>query len=143
MAYSTQSDLEKQLPKELLVQLTDDDGDGVIDSGIVPDAIQKADDEINAYAATRYTVPFAPVPPLVRALSVDLAIWGLYARRGRENETVTKRYDRAVQLLRDLAAGKASLGETPGPAESETGLPESTTTVSDERIFTKDTMGSY
>ena len=143
MPYSTQSDLEKQLPKELLVQLADDDGDGVIDGGIVPDAIQKADDEINAYAATRYTVPFAPVPPLVRALSVDLAIWNLYARRGRENETVTKRYDRAIKLLRDIASGTATLGETPGPAESETGLPEATTTVSDERIFTKDTMGSF
>ena len=143
MAYSTQSDLEKQLPNELLVQLADDDGDGVIDSGIVPDAIQKADDEINAYAATRYTVPFVPVPTLIKALSVDLSIWNLYARRGRENETVTKRYDRAVKLLRDIAAGTATLGETPGPAESETGLPESTTTVSDERIFTKDTLGSY
>ncbi len=143
MAYSTQSDLEKQLPKELLVQLADDDGDGVIDSGIVPEAIQKADDEINAYAATRYTVPFSPVPPLVKTLSVDIAIWNLYARRGRENETVVKRYERAVALLRDITTGKASLGETPGPAESEAGLPEATTTVSDERIFTKDTLGNY
>lgn len=143
MAYSTQSDLEKQLPKELLVQLADDDGDGVIDSGIVPDAIQKADDEINAYAATRYTVPFSPVPTLVRALSIDLAIWNLYARRRLENETVTKRYDRAVKLLRDLADGKASLGETPGPAETETGSPEATTTVSEDRTFTKDTLANY
>lgn len=143
MPYSTQSDIEQQLPRDLLTQLTDDDGDGIVDGGIVPAAIQKADDEINAYAATRYSVPFTPVPALIKALSVDLAIWNLYARRRMESETVNKRYDRAVKLLRDIADGKASLGESPGPAESEAGLPEATTTVSEDRVFTKDTMQGY
>lgn len=143
MAYSTQSDLEKQLPQDLLTQLADDDGDGIIDGGIVPEAIQKADDEINAYVATRYAVPFSPVPTLIKTLSVDMAIWNLYARRRMDSETVTKRYDRAVKLLRDIAEGKASVGETPGPAESETGLPEVSTTVHDGRMFTKDSMQGY
>lgn len=143
MAYSTQTDLEKQLPQARLIQLADDDGDNLADTGVIDEAITKADDEINGYAATRYTVPFSPVPTLVKTLSVDIAIWNLYSRRTIENDTVNKRYERAIQILKDIAGGKVSLGESPGPAEAGAGSPEATQDVSDARVFTKDTLKNF
>lgn len=141
--YCVQSDLEKQLPPAQLIQLTDDDGDGAADSGVVTDNITRADNEINAYCAKRYTVPFAPVPDLIKTLSVDIAIWNLHKRRGIERDAVNKAYARAIQLLKDIASGTASLGVTPGPAESEAGGPQVTTEVSDARVFTKETLEHF
>lgn len=146
MGYCTQADIEKQLPPAQVIQLADDDGDGVADSGVVSDCITRADDEINAYAATRYTVPFTTVPALIRTISVDLAIWNLHKRRGlTERDAIKQGYERAIQMLKDLAAGRLSIGETPGPSETEVGGPEATTVVDedDSRIFTQAKLEHY
>jgi phage gp36-like protein len=44
--------------------------------------ITGAEDEIDGYLAVRYSVPFSPVPGVVRDLTVDLAYWKLiYAEK--------------------------------------------------------------
>ena len=95
MAYCTQSDIEKQLPSERLITLTDDDGDDIPDTGVIDEAIADADEEIDSYLAARYTVPVSPVPGIVKKLSVDIAIWNLYARRTVQDDNREKRYQAA------------------------------------------------
>lgn len=145
MAYCTQTDLQKQLPPALVIQLTDDDADGAADSGVVADAIAKADNVINAYCAKRYDVPFTTVPDLIRGLSVDLTVWNLYARKGLEKQSVTDRKVDAIKLLEGIASGKVSLGLTENaPVESQAGAPEVTVDVdTDNREITKDTLKNY
>lgn len=115
MAYCTQSDIEKQLPQEELVQLTDDDGDGLPDTGVVDEAIAEADAEIDSYLAARYSLPLASVPVLLKKLSVDIAIWNLYSRRAVDEPVRKERYQAAVKLLQAIAEGRASLGVDPEP----------------------------
>ncbi len=133
MAYSAKADILEQLDEDVLVQLTDDADAGVVDDDVVTRAIADADSEIDSYCAAHYEVPFSTVPAMVRKLSVDIAIYNLYARRKGAPEDRKARYDSAIRFLRDVSTGKASLGSTE-PDESDGG-PEATTKKSD-RAFT-------
>lgn len=111
MAYSTSSDLEKQISSAELIQLTDDAGSGAVNSGVIAEAIDDADAEIDGYLASRGEVPLTTVPGIVRKLSVDISIYNLYARRHDSiPEIREKRYDNAIRLLLMIAQGKISLG---------------------------------
>lgn len=136
MAYSTQADLEKSLSPAQLVQLTDDDRDGVPDAAIVAEAITNADATIDSYLAARYPVPRSPVETVIRTASVSLAIWHIYNRRTIVNEAVSERYKATIAFLKALAEGKATLGVTPAPAASEEGGPAAAVGGDDDRIFT-------
>ncbi len=134
MAYSVEADIKKQLDPALLVQLADDDNDGVADSGVISQAIADADAELDSYLSGRYTVPLSPVPALVKKLSVDVAIWNLYSRRSTVEDEVRKsRYAAAVKLLTAISKGEARLGIDPEPT-SEQDI--QTTRVKTDRTFT-------
>lgn len=133
MAYCTQSDLTEQMSTDELVQLTDDTGAGAVDISVAVRAIADADAEIDGYCATRYAVPFATVPALIRKVSVEIAIYNLYARRQGAPEDRRRRYEDAVRWLKDVARGVVALGAD-APAEASDGGPE-TTVAKRDRIF--------
>ncbi len=112
MAYSDYDSLLKCISEAELIQLTDDAGAGVVDQDIVAEAIEAADEEIDSYLATVASVPLDPVPGLVAALSADIAIWNLCARRGDAcPEVREKRYDASVKKLERISKGIMSLGQ--------------------------------
>ncbi|OPL10677.1 MAG: hypothetical protein AVO38_16365 [delta proteobacterium ML8_D] len=133
MAYSTEADLTEQISEDTLTQLTDDADAGSVDSDVVTRAIADADAEIDGYCGTRYSLPFSPVPGLIRKISVDIAIYNLYARRKGVPEDRQKRYNDAVRFLRDVSKGVATLGSDEPIDDSDSG-PEATVVKSD-RIF--------
>ena len=137
MAYSVQTDIEKLITPEQLTQLADDDGDGYPEPGTVTEAIAQADAEIDSYLGARYSVPIAPVPALVRQLSLAVAVWRLSTRRGTIKEAWRQAYEDAVALLRRLASGEAVLPAS-GSGEVATDgsdAPEASTPASD-RLYT-------
>ncbi len=144
MPYSVQADLEEQISQADLVELTDDAGSGAVDTSAVARAIADADAEIDSYCGSRYTMPFSPVPVIIRKLSVDMAIYNLFSRRSimKLPEERQKRYDNAIRFFRDLAKGLISLGAD-APSEPSDGLPQATRR-SDDRIFSqgKNSTGS-
>jgi phage gp36-like protein len=128
MSYSALSDLQNVVSNDILIQLTDDANAGVVDTSKTTDAIAVADDTINAYCGARYDVPFSPVPDIVRTLSATLAVWRLYSRRAMQvPDAISARYKDAMSTLKDIAAGVATLGVQPSPAQTE----EPATTNSD------------
>lgn len=140
MAYCAESDITKQITSAQLLQLTDDDDNGVADTGIVAEAIASADAVIDGYCAGRYTVPFVTTPAIIEAISVDLSIFNLYSRRvGTLPELRQKRYDNAMKLLRDIEAGRVQLG-VPAPAEN---TERTADWQADERLFTRTTLGDF
>ncbi len=134
MAYSIQDDLLEQISEDLLIQLTDDAGGGTVDTSVVDRSIADADAEIDSYCATRYPVPFSPVPVMVRKTSVDIAIYNLFARRRGAPEDRQERYNNAVRWLKDVSRGLISLGANAPNTDDEAG-PAASTDKSD-RIFT-------
>jgi len=141
MAYCTQADITKLLPSADLIQLTDDDEDDVADALVIAEGIAHADGIIDGYCQERYTVPFDTVPELIKNLSVEIAIYYFYSRRDIVQETRQRRYDAAIRMLKEIAAGTLKLGAD--PQESETGSSIQSTSEDRDRIFDDDTMENF
>lgn len=62
---------------------------------------------IDGYLASRYTLPLAAVPEMLRAWALDIARFRLWDDQAPEE--VRRRYEDALAQLRDLAAGRISL----------------------------------
>lgn len=135
MPYCTQADIQKRLPEQRLIDLTDDAGTGAVDTAVVDAAINDAGEEIDAYLSMRYALPFATVPAIVVRLAADLAVCNLYARR--DHVELPKQWDSRCtasrKLLEQLAKGGLSL-DVPEPAKaSDDGV--SATSATGDRIF--------
>jgi len=141
MAYCTQSDILEQMDADVLIQLTDDDNAGEVDDAKATRAIANADAEIDSYCGARHSVPFATVPDMIRACSVDIAIYNLYARRQGAGESVKERYDNRIAWLKAVSKGLATLGEDdPDGVPSENNMPEIS---SSDRIFSRETLKGW
>ena len=140
MAYCTQSEILDQMDEDVLIQLTDDDDAGVVDTDVVAQKIADADALIDGYCGGRYTVPFNPVPALISKFSVDIAIYNLYGRRKGAPEDRRNRFKEAIDFLKGVAAGNNSLGED-DPATGETSFKLSSSNP--DRIFTRDKMSGF
>ena len=141
MAYCIQDDILDQVDEAVLIQLTDDAGAGAVDADKVTRAIEDADGTIDAYCEGRYTIPLSPVPDKIRQISVDIAIYNLFSRRGDAAPEVRKdRHKEAIRFLEAVRDGKARLGAaTPAPANT----PDTVSISSNTRIFTRDKMSGF
>ena len=124
--FASQADLEAALGKPALIDLTDrnEPRTGDVDSGVIAAALATADATINAY------VPSAPDSnELLKSIAVSLASHELHSHLATIPEAVSGKYNNAMKMLRDIQAGRASLGtqpqqvETPGGAATVSGAP--------------------
>lgn len=135
MPYCTQGDIEKQIPADVLIELTDDTGTGSVVADKVDRAIADADEEIDAFVSMKYSLPFATTPGLIRRMSVDLAICNLYARRAHLliPESRKERCEEDRKMLKEIAKGGLKL-DVPDPSKNaDAGI--ETTSVKSDRIF--------
>lgn len=125
MNYCTLDDIRGHVPDRRLVELTDDvnpNDEGSIVEAVVAKAINEATTLVDAYIGKRYTLPLLSVPPVLRMISIDLSIYNLYERLTEMNVTdgMKLRYNNAVSLLKQIAAGDLPLGlpEPEAPSQS-------------------------
>jgi phage gp36-like protein len=122
-----------------LAQIADLDNDGVADAAVVERACVNATDVINGYVKPRYTA--ATAPALLKTIAVRLALYYLHLDRNSLTEDISAQYDRDLRLLRDIAEGKASLGD---PATDASGDRAAGAKVeADDRIFTRDKLQGW
>lgn len=141
MAYSIQSDILDQLDEDSLIQLTDDEDAGTVDTDKVTRAIADADSTIDSYCQDRYSIPLSPVPDKIRQISVDIAIYNLFSRRGDTAPDIRiERHKEAIKFLEQVNAGKIKLGAAT-PAPVNTG--NSVNIESNTRVFTRDNMRGF
>ena len=138
--YATKADILELLSESDLIGLTDDSGSGLVDDSVVDRAIADADATIDAYCQGRYSVPFgAPLAPMIRSLSVDLAIYNLYSRRPVADvpEVRKDRRKEAIAFLAKVAEAKLSLGSvSSAPVNSG----QAVLVGGGDRLFTRDSM---
>ena len=118
MPYCTQTDIEKRITAGDLVRLSDQDGDGISDADVVTQAIEDAQSVIDSYLSVKFVVPIAPVPNVLRQYCVTMACYILMKGRGALTKEMIDNYDKAVQWLKDVVAGKAALAATTAPTEA-------------------------
>ena len=143
MAYCTLDDLQEKVSEDVLIELTDDEDAGSIDTSRTDRAISDAESEIDAYCAGRYKVPLDPVPGIIRKFCVDIAVYNLFQRRSGATDERQRDYKNAIAFMQNVAAGKASLGQQPEPEAPEESTGQASIVGSRVKIFDPDQMEKY
>lgn len=141
MPYCTLTDITSTVTEDDVLQLTDDEGNGVVNTARVDEAITKSDGLILAF--TGGIVP-DPVPEIIRQISVELSIYHLYKRRFASNmpESIDKGYARSIDLLKQIQSGKISIGLKEADHAVASGQ-YATNKTSDDRLFGKTKLAGY
>ena len=137
MAYCTKIDLLQNIDEQILIQLTDDNETGVVDDDIIQGAIDDADAEIEGYCSG-YSLPFNPVPRLIKKISVDISLHNLFGRRHNEPKEVSDQYAKDVKILENITRGLVKIGK-----ESPSDRSGSVKVSANDPIFTQDTLKGY
>lgn len=140
MTYASQADLESRFSSAELLELTDDEGLGVINTTTVGLALADADAEINSYLAAVYALPLTQTSPELVRLACDIARYRLWDQKSDQDQ-VKSRYEAAIAKLRDIAKGLASLGlASDNSTVSESGGVQ---VVAPARVFNASSMAGY
>lgn len=137
MAYATQQDMVDRFEEGELIQLTDHENIGVINTVVLAKALDDADAFIDGYLASRYTLPLAVVPKSIVRMACEITRYFLYDNLAPDE--IRRRYEDAEKFLAALAKGSITLGPDPDDAGSA-GAPEVSTPG---RIFTNETLRDF
>ncbi len=135
MSYVTKQQMIDRFGQAEIEALTDRDGaaDAIVDAVLDP-AIGRADAEINGYLARVYSLPLATVPDVLTDWAADIARWQLYTDRIPDH--VKDRYQAVIARLKDVAAGRMSLGDQT-PADSQVSNSDTPQFSGPARVFTR------
>lgn len=140
MAYTDLKTINEAMPLITLIQLTDDNDTGEVDTSIINYAIEKAQATVDAYNNGRYPIeiPDGDVPIFIKGIATDIAIWFLYKRKLILTipESLQRCYDEALKFLQKGQEGKIS----PFP---EANSPQRVVVVTRPRTFTQSTLSQY
>lgn len=116
MPYHVLSDIvPAEISEAEMIDLTDDVGANAIDQDVYAAHAAKADAIINGnLEAAGYTTPLAPVPTLIKNLSMGFTVFSLYERRRRENmpQSMLDAQRGRERTLREIADGKIRFAST-------------------------------
>ena len=109
MTYATLDHLRDRYSERLLIDLTDrgDVPTGAIDAGVVERQLINTDAVIDGYIAGKYRLPLAEVPPIVRDLAEQIAIYKLHPFDPPAK--IKDDYEASMRQLRDIASGTVRL----------------------------------
>jgi phage gp36-like protein len=143
MAYATQDDLVPlRLTQKDLVQLTDDESTGEVNTDVVTAALEEASGRVDSYCRQRYITPLQQSDD-VKALVLDITLYLLFSRRRetRITDTVQQRFDQAIAFLKDISTGKASLDQPVTAQQAQSASGEAVVTRKPERFSDRNLDG--
>ena len=129
MRYCSLADLQLAIPPQTLIWLSNDDESATaMNQAVVEEAVRQAEELVDAHLRGRYILPLggadAPVPSVIKDMTVNLARHWLYARRPEGSElpdAVTRTYKSSLQMLEAIRDGKLTIGAPTGEAAPEPG----------------------
>lgn len=109
--YAKISDIQEMLPDAILIRLSDDDSEGVIQETRIQEGIDTASAEIDTYINGRLSLPLSePYPEILIKLCEDIAIYNIYSRLKEEIPSTRQvRYNNAIKWLIAFMSGKVSI----------------------------------
>ena len=144
--YCTADDILTTMSREDLITLTNADATTArdIDVEYLNKIIADSEKIIDGYIASRYSLPFTTVPPLIKRICKELTFCNLHTF-GNYSDTdkasvIKKRYDEAIAMLKDIAAGILLLGDN---AQPQSGVEGSASFSSRTRIYTDDFLTKF
>jgi phage gp36-like protein len=146
MPYSQDTDLTNDIISEKeLIELTDDEKLGQVNTARTAQARKKIDDLIDAsLRAGGYTLPLATTPAIVNSISIDGTIYFLWERKKKQNmpDGMKDRKKAIDALLVKIEVKPNFLGVTDTSAPPTDGHYK-TNKTSEDRVFTKDMLDTY
>jgi len=142
MAYCTKDDLPISL--DLAREFVTDTGSETEQEkdARIAEIIDRAQSEVDGYAGVQYTIPLDPVPKVIRDVTARLAHYRLAIRKRKVSEQVRQDYDDAIRFLRDVAAGRATLGPEDG-GDPDPPREDGGSVQVNERIFNREKMTGF
>ncbi|ALS60673.1 gp436 family protein [Pandoraea norimbergensis] len=148
MRYCSLADLQLAVPLQTLIWLSNDDESATtLNSVVVEEAVRQAEELVDAHLRGRYNLPLggpdAPVPSVVKDMTVNLARHWLYARRPEGADlpdAVTRTYKSVLQMLEAIRDAKLTIGLPTGEAAAEPGEMK---TRAKPRRFSSDILDRY
>jgi phage gp36-like protein len=144
VSYATVQDMINRYPNRDLVQLTNEDPTATtVNTTPITQALADASAEIDGYIEGRFTLPLTDPPVVLNRLTTDIAMYRLQSLRPLHDlEDARKRYEDAVAILRQVAAGELTLGLAADGTEPP--LAGSLETVQGpDRVFDRDKLKGY
>jgi phage gp36-like protein len=148
MIYHVLTDLTANISELELLQLTDDENAGAFVQTPTPNAAyarvvgagQQAANLIDGYCRGRYTVPFSPVPDMIKDVSVDLTIYFCMMRKKEIalSPEQDRRYKNNISLLEHIQGGKIVLAndvKAPPPIKANVSV--------GDRVFTDEMLKRF
>lgn len=105
--YATEADLKTRFGAQVIDDLKLGREGGADPVNVVQVALQDAEEEINGYIGSRYSLPLASVPSNLKRIACDIARYRLYTEDPLEH--ITKLYDDAIAFLKRVQDKKADL----------------------------------
>ncbi len=141
MPYISRPLLEERYGLDELIQRTDKFAPytGAVVDAVLDRAVADAEGEIDGYVGSRYALPLPePVPPVLVSIACDITRYRLYD--DAVPEVVRQRYEDAISRLKDIAAGRLSLGFEPTSVTPAAGTVK---VRSRDRLFSDELLGDY
>ena len=142
MAYAVLADLQALWGTNEVQICSDWDNAGTLNELNVTNCLAAASDEMDRYIAVRYALPLTATPDDLVRVCCDIAMYRLCPFAGTLTDQKAQRYKEALGFLKDLAAGKATLGAQQDeeiaavPAQAESyGPPRALTRESMRRLL--------
>lgn len=137
MSYITSAQMILRFGAEIS-QLIDRDNSGTEDTGVFAAVEADAAAVIDGYLRTAYTLPFATTPPQVVEIAGEIVRYKLWGARAPDE--VRRRYEDAINRLRDIAKGLITLDDGTDTLDTA-GLP--ITYTERDRTFDDDTLAAF
>lgn len=113
MRYVSLEQFTQAIPQATLIMLSNDDSYAdTMNLDVIEQLVALAEDKVDAYLQSRYTLPLNHVHSLVSEIVVRLARYNLYSRRpeGSLPDAVKEAYKDAMRELEAIRDGKILLG---------------------------------
>jgi phage gp36-like protein len=141
MTYAAKQDMIDRFGEPELIAATNkaEMSTFLVVDGVLNQALEDADSQIDTYLAARYSLPLTDIPTILKKVACDIARYNLYGNVMPDE--VKDRYDRAVAWLKSVAKGEAVL-VTDDPADSPDAA-GGADFEADDRVFDSDTLDDY
>jgi phage gp36-like protein len=140
--------MPRRLSSADLAQLTDDNAGIAANDDVIADVLTESSAMVDSYCRLRYSVPLQSSEQ-VKGLTLDIAVYKLFARRRRMPDEVSAAYAAAIAFLKDVSAGKAGLDQ-PLNATAQSGAGAVLTADKDSalaselvKVFTDDNLKGF
>lgn len=138
MAYLDEERLYKYIAREEVIELTDDDNQGSVNTQVLDAVISKSTDEFENYLRDKFLSLPNPLPGMLESILADIVIYNLYKRRFQTQmpESITQIYNMAINKLEKIRDNVIDINL---PKPSEAGFIKINKTE-DNRLFGKDKL---